>query len=167
MPTSSKQQHRLCSRNTDVDVNDTQFTVTCHISLYAARNRFTRIHLKGTSFTQTSPQPGFNMQRCRKMDPVCFVLGGILLQRASLPAVKYSTTKQPVRWHTALKAAQVTKKPGQHLWPSNWIIKEGNSFIKYSANYAQQSDLKSGAWRTASLGSSYTFSLSKLILCSM
>ena len=39
--------------------------------------------------------------------------------------------------HIAESCASRKKTPGQHLWPSNWSsIKDGNSFIKYSANYA-------------------------------
>ena len=53
---------QICNRITDVDVNDTQFTVTCHISLRAAWNRHTRIQLKLRNVIHTiSPQPaGWN-----------------------------------------------------------------------------------------------------------
>ena len=134
MPTSSK-QHKietrsillniLCSQNTDADVNDTQFTVTCHISICVAQNRHTPIQLKGMSYTQTSPQEQLNINRWRKLDPVYLVLCGSRLLWASPTAVKYTTTKQPVRFHTSLNAAQVT---GKH--PADIC---GNSCMKYYA----------------------------------
>ena len=79
----------------------------------------------------------FHKQGCRKLDPVSFVLCGTGLQWASLPALKYMTAKQPVRFHTSLYAAQVTRKHLANTYSLATEAKEGNSFIKYSANYAQ------------------------------
>ena len=143
MHTSSKQHHRtetqpvllniLRNRNSDVDVNDTLFTVTCHISLCTAWNWHIWIQLKGMSFTQARPQAGLNMQRCWKLDRVRFVLCGTWLLSASPPAVKYTTAK----FHTSLYAAKVTRKHPANTYGLATEAKEGNSFIKYSANYAQ------------------------------
>ena len=91
-------------------------TSMTHSSLSRVTSRYVQhgtdiqIQLKDTSFTQTSPPAGLNMQRCRKLDPVCFVRCGTRLPWASPPAVKYTSAKQPVRFHTSQNAAQVTRK---------------------------------------------------------
>ena len=123
MHTSSKQHHRtetqpvllniLRNRNSDVDVNDTLFTVTCHISLCTAWNWHIWIQLKGMSFTQARPQAGLNMQRSRKLDRVRFVLCGTRLLWASPPAVKYTTANKQSDFthHCMLQKLQESTQP--------------------------------------------------------